>query len=238
MDNNTKNTKKSAFQAAFPNTIPVMAGYIFLGMAYGIYVRVSGFPWYYPTIMGLIIYGGSLEFVCCEMLLSAFAPLQCFLMAFMIQARHIFYGLTMLKKYKGTGKKQFYLIYAMSDETFAVNSGIEIPDGIDHGWYYFFVSVLDQFYWVLGATIGGLAGSLISFNTDGLSFVMTAMFLVILTDAVLKEKQHYSTWIGFGASLGCLFLFGADNFIIPSMVCILICLLVFEKPIEEKEGMV
>lgn len=232
----SKNLKWHAFKAAFPNTIPVMAGYLFLGMSYGIYMSVEGFQWYYPAFMALVIYGGSLEFVCVEMLLSAYAPLQTFLMAFMIQARHIFYGLAMLEKYNNTGKKKFYLIFAMSDETFAVNSGISIPDDVDHGWYYFFVSLLDQAYWVLGASIGGIIGSLITFNTDGLSFVMTAMFIVILTDAIIKEKQHDSTIIGLLTSILCLVLFGADNFIIPTMVCILVLLLIFQKPIETKEG--
>lgn len=228
--------KKKAFLAAFPNTIPVMAGYLFLGIAYGVYMNVSGFAWYYPMFMALIIYGGSLEFVCVEMLLSAYAPLQTFLMALMIQARHLFYGLAMLEKYQNTGKKKLYLIFALSDETFAINSGIEVPDGVDHGWYYFFTSLLDQTYWVAGATIGGLAGSLLTFNTEGLDFVMTAMFIVIFTDKVLKEKSHISSWIGILASVICLIVFGADHFIIPAMIVILCALILFQKPIEKGEA--
>ena len=225
--------KKKALTAAFPHTIPVLAGYLFLGIAYGIYMRVSGFSFLYPTITALVIFGGSLEFVCVSMLLAPFAPVQTFIMAVMIQARHLFYGLAMLDKYKNTGLKKFYLIYSLSDETFSVNCSADIPEGADKGWFYFFVSLLDQSYWVFGAFLGSVAGSYLNFDTKGLSFVMTAMFTAIFCDQWLKEKRHYTAWIGLGAAALCLTLFGADSFLIPSMLCMLVLLTVFRRPIEK-----
>ena len=177
----------AALKAAFPHTIPILAGFLFLGMTYGVYMRTSGFSFWYPMIMSVVIFGGSLEFVATSMLLAPFAPVQVFLTAVMIQARHLFYGISMLDKYKGTGWKKPYLIYAMCDETFSVNYTADIPEGVDRGWFYFFVSLLDEFYWFLGATLGGILGGLLRFNTEGLDFVMTAMFVVIFMDQWLKE---------------------------------------------------
>lgn len=231
-----KNLKWNALKAAFPYTIPIFAGFWFLALAYGIYMNVSGFSFWYPMAMSAIIYGGSLEFVAVSMLLSPFAPVQTFLMTLMIQARHLFYGISMLDKYKHLGAKKLYIIYAMCDETFSVNYTAKIPDGVDRGWFYFFVSLLDQIYWVSGATIGGLLGSLIHFDTTGLDFVMTAMFVVIFMEQWMKEKHHFSELIGLLAAVGCLLIFGADNFMIPTMICILAALSFLKKPIESRFG--
>ena len=190
----------------------------------------------YPMAMSAIIYGGSLEFVTVSMLLSPFAPVQTFLMTLMIQARHLFYGISMLDKYKHLGAKKLYIIYAMCDETFSVNYTAKIPDGVDRGWFYFFVSLLNQIYWVSGATIGGLLGSLIHFDTTGLDFVMTAMFVVIFMEQWMKEKHHFSELIGLISAVGCLLIFGADNFMIPTMICILAALSFLKKPIESRFG--
>ena len=152
----SKSPAVAALKAAFPHTIPIFAGFLFLGMTYGVYMRTSGFSFWYPMIMSVVIFGGSLEFVATSMLLAPFAPVQVFLTAVMIQARHLFYGISMLDKYKGTGWKKPYLIYGMCDETFSINCSAEIPEGIDRGWFYFFVTLLNQFYWVASATLGGV----------------------------------------------------------------------------------
>lgn len=227
-------TWQKALKTAFPYTIPIFAGFWFLGIAYGIYMNVSGFSFVYPMLMGLTIFGGSLEFIAVSMLLSTFAPLQTLIMALMIQARHLFYGISMLDKFKGMGWKKFYLIFGMCDETFSINFTADIPEDVDKGWFYFFVTLLNHFYWVSGATLGGLLGNLIQFNTEGLDFVMTAMFVVIFLEQWLKEKHHASAYIGLASSGICLLLFGADSFLIPTMICILILLSVFHKPIETK----
>nr|WP_288664522.1 AzlC family ABC transporter permease [uncultured Dorea sp.] len=228
--------RRKALKAAFPCTIPIMTGFIFLGAAYGIYMNASGFSFVYPLFMSMLIYGGSLEFVAVEMLLSPFAPLQVFIMALLIQARHLFYGLSMLDKFRGTGWKKFYLIYGMCDETFSVNYTADIPEDVDRGWFMFFVTLLNQFYWVASATTGGIIGSLLKINTDGISFVMTAMFVVIFMDQWLKEDQHLSSLIGLGVSLICLLIFGVDSFMIPTMITIVVLLTVLRHRLEKEEN--
>ena len=229
--------KLKALKTAFPYTIPIFAGFWFLGLAYGIYMNVSGFGFWYPSLMSLTIFGGSLEFVAVSMLLAPFAPVQTLLMTLIIQARHLFYGISMLDKFKGMGWKKAYLIFGMCDETFSINYTAEIPKDVDRGWFMFFVTLLNHFYWFSAATVGGLVGSLLQFNTEGLDFVMTAMFVVIFMEQWLKEKKHYTALIGLVGTLVCRLAFGADNFMIPTMLCILVCLTVLKKPIEKEGGL-
>ncbi len=229
--------KLKALKAAFPHTIPILAGFWFLGLAYGIYMNVFGFSFWYPLFMSLMIFGGSLEFVAVTLLLSPFAPVQTLMLALIIQARHLFYGISMLDKLKGLGWKKVYLIFGMCDETFSINYTAEIPEDVDRGWFMFFVTLLNQFYWVSSATIGGLVGSLLSFDTTGLEFVMTAMFVVIFMEQWLKEKKHYTALIGLVSTLICRLGFGVDNFMIPTMICIVVGLTLFQKPIENAGGL-
>lgn len=224
-----------ALKAAFPKTLPILAGFWFIGITYGIYMKASGFSFIYPLIMSTVIYGGSLEFVAVEMLLSPFAPLSVFIMALLIQARHLFYGLSMLEKYKKTGIKKLYLIFALCDESFSINYTAQIPEDVDKGWFMFFVTLLNQLYWVTGATTGALLGSLFHIELKGISFVMTAMFVVIFLDQWMKEKIHISAFIGLGASLICLIIFGPDSFMLPTMIAILATLAIFKKPLSKLE---
>lgn len=224
-----------ALKVAFPQTIPIFTGFWFLGMAYGIYMNASGFSFVYPLCMSLLIYGGSLEFVAVEMLLSPFAPLQTFIMALLIQARHLFYGLSMLDKFKGLGWKKYYLIFGMCDETFSINCSADIPEDVDRGWFYFWVSLLNQFYWSAAATTGGIVGSLLKIDTSGISFVMTSMFVVIFLEQWLKEKEHSASLIGLTVSVLCLIVFGPDSFMVPTMVLIVGLLTLLRKPLEKKE---
>ena len=227
--------RMKALKAAFPQTIPIFTGFWFLGMAYGIYMNASGFSFVYPLCMSLLIYGGSLEFVAVEMLLSPFAPLQTFIMALLIQARHLFYGLSMLDKFKGLGWKKYYLIFGMCDETFSVNCSADIPEDVDRGWFYFWVTLLNQFYWSAAATTGGIVGSLLKIDTSGISFVMTAMFVVIFLEQWLKEKEHSASLTGLAVSVLCLAVFGPDSFMVPTMVLIVGLLALLRKPLEKKE---
>ena len=176
-----KNTGDSfaALKTSFPLTLPVMAGYVFLGITYGILMVSQGLPPWLPVVTAAVIYTGSMEFLLADILVSSFHPLSAFATAVMVGARHLFYGISMLDKYRHMGWKKFYLIYTTSDETFAVNYSADIPENVDKSWFYFWVSLLDQLYWIAGAALGGLAGTLITFNTRGLDFVMTAMFVTI-----------------------------------------------------------
>lgn len=210
-----------AFLAAFPYTVPIFAGFWFLGLTYGIYMNASGFSFWYPMLMSLTIFAGSMEFVAVNLLLGAFNPIQALAMTLMINARHLFYGISMLGRYRDVGWKKWYLIFGMCDESFSINYTARIPEEVDRGWFFFFVTLLNHFYWFFGATLGGICGSLIRFDTEGLDFVMTAMFVVIFLEQWLKEKNHTSSVLGLLLSFFCLLAFGADDFMIPSMLAIL-----------------
>ena len=231
----SEGVRRKALRAAFPYTIPIFAGFWFLGLTYGIYMNVSGFSFWYPMLMSLTIFAGSVEFVAVNMLLGAFNPLQALAMTLMVNARHLFYGVSMLDRYRNTGGFKPYLIFGMCDETFSINYTARIPEDVDRKWFFFFVTLLNHFYWFSGATLGGLFGSLIHFNTEGLEFVMTAMFVVIFLEQWLKDKKHTSALLGLGLSLLCLIAFGAENFIIPSMLAILGVLTLLRKPMEKEE---
>ena len=224
-----------ALKSAFPYTVPIFAGFLFLGMTYGIYMNVSGFSFWYPMFMSLTIFAGSAEFVAVNLLLGPFRPFQALAMTLMLNARHLFYGISMLDKYRGTGLKKIYLIFGMCDESFSINGTAEIPEDVDRGWFMFFVTLLNHLYWFSGAALGGLFGSFIHFNTEGLDFVMTAMFVVIFMEQWMKEKHHGSALLGLGLSFLCLLAFGPGRFMVPSMIAILAALTLLQKPFEKGE---
>lgn len=226
---------RMALPYAFRATLPIMAGYGFLGITYGIYMHELGFNFLYPMLMAITVYAGSVEFLLGNMLLGSFLPLQTFFMVLMVNARHLFYGLSMLERYKGMGWKKYFLIFGMSDETFALTSYTEFPDGIDRGWYLLWITWLDEIYWVIGATLGGLIGPLLAFELRGLDFVLTAMFTAIFVDNWMKENSHVSSISGLVLTGLCLIIFGADNFIIPSMVLVLVFLTLMRKRLSEVE---
>lgn len=226
---------KKALKCAFPYTIPIFAGFWFLGLTYGIYMNVNGFSFIYPMLMSLTIFAGSIEFIAVNMLMGAFDPLQALAMTLMINARHLFYGIAMLDKFRGLGWKKIYLIFGMCDESFSINYTADIPEDVDRGWFMFFVTLLNHFYWFSGATLGGIFGSFLQFSTEGLDFVMTAMFVVIFLEQWLKEKDHVSSLCGLAVSLLCLILFGADQFMVPAMLAILGVLTLLRRPLEKGE---
>lgn len=231
----SKNKIKSAFFSAFPNTIPILAGFLFLGIAYGIYMNQSGFKFYYPMFMSFIIFAGSVEFATVSWLLGSFDSVNIFFLTLMINARHLFYGLSMLEKYNIPGWKKLYLIYGMCDESFSINTTVDVPKDIDKDWFMFFVTMLNQIYWVAGATIGGIFGSFIPFDTKGIEFVMTALFVVIFLENWLKEKDHSASVIGLFISFICLTVFKGTNFIIPSMIIIITVLTLLRGRLEKHE---
>lgn len=218
-----------AFRSAFPYTVPIMTGFIFLGIAYGIFMNSMGFGAMYPILMSLFIFAGSMEFVAVNLLLVSFNPLNALFLTLMVNARHLFYGISMLDTYKGIGKKKVYMIYGLCDESFAINNTVDVPKNVDKGWFMFFVTLLNHSYWVIGSAIGGIFGAYVTFNTEGLEFVMTALFVVIFIEQWMKEKKHHSALAGLGLSTVCLLIFGGNNFIIPAMLMILGTLTLLRK---------
>jgi len=228
---------QKALAAAFPHTIPILTGFMFLGIAYGILMNLSGFSPIYPIMMSILVFSGTAQFVSVSLLLGSFDPLGAFVLMLMTGARHLFYGLAMLDKYKGTGWRKPYLIFSMCDESFSVNCTVDPPEGVDKKRFMFFVSLLNQLYWIIGTAIGAIFGSLVSFDAEGLDFVMTALIIVLFLEQLLKEKSYLSSSVGLAASTASLLLFGADNFIIPAMLGILALLTLLRKTVD-KEGIV
>lgn len=224
--------KRKAFKAALPYTLPICIGFIVLGMSYGFLMRSKGFPLISPMLMSLFIFAGSMEFVTVNLLLSDFNPLHVFFLTLMVNARHIFYGISMLDKYKNCGWKKPYLIFGMCDETFTVNCAVTPPEDVDKGWFMFFVTLLNQIYWVSGATLGALLGYIIHFDASGIEFVMTALFVVMFINQWEETKEHTPALMGLGCSLLCLVIFGSSNFIIPAMILIVLCLSIGKGKLE------
>ena len=221
--------KTQAFKAALPHCLPVCAGFLFIGMSYGVYMSSLGFSFVWPMVMSVAIFAGSMEFLTANLLVLNFDPLNALLLALTVNARHLFYGISMLDKFKDIGKKKGYMIFGLTDETFSLLCGAKTPEGVDENWFRFFITLLDQTYWVLGSVMGGVIGSMFKFNTTGIDFVMTALFIVIYLDQWKSTKDHFPAIAGVVVTVLCLIVFKADNFLIPSMIGILIVLALYKK---------
>ncbi|MGF7144435.1 4-azaleucine resistance transporter AzlC [Anaerotaenia torta] len=224
----------AALKAAFPHTIPVLTGYLVLGTAYGILMNDKGFSLFWIVLASVFVYAGSMQFVTVALLAVGFDPLGAFLMTIAVNARHIFYGISMLNAYRGTGRMKPYLIFSLTDESFSILCSANIPEGVEKRWFYLFVSLLDHIYWVLGSILGGVLGSLLTINTRGIDFVLTALFVVILINQWRQTSNHLPALIGILSAIVCRLLFGASDFIIPSMICILLCVTILKKPMEQE----
>lgn len=220
---------KEAVFAAFPHTIPVLTGFLVLGMAYGVLMQSKGYGVQWAVLMSALAYCGSMQFVAVTLLTTVFSPVQAFLLSLMVNARHLFYGLAMLDKYKGMGKLRFFLIYTLTDETFSITSSITPPAHTDKKLFYLSISILNYIYWVTGTLLGGLLGSMITINTKGLDFVLTALFVVLFTEQMKYRPNRLFGLLGVAGALAGLVLFGADNMMIPSMIIILLLLLAGRK---------
>lgn len=216
---------RRTLRAAFPATIPVLTGYACLGLAYGLLMAVNGYGPLWSVLMSAIGFGGSMQYAAVSILVTAFEPLQAFLLALMVNARHIFYGLSMLERYKGLGWARFPLIYTLSDETFSLVSTVDPPEGVEQRDFFLCVSLLDYSYWVIATALGGLLGSVLTFNAAGLDFALTALFVVLFLEQ-WKEREHRPAGIvGIACSAVSLAVFGPDNLVIPAMAMILAVLL-------------
>lgn len=228
------NTKAAALKAAFPLTIPVLTGYLVLGAAYGILMNSKGFSTLWIAVASIFIYAGSMQFLTVALLAAGFDPVGAFLMTIAVNARHLFYGISMLKQYRGIGKLKPYLIFSLTDETFSILCSAT-PEHVEKKWFYFFISFLDQLYWVTGSLLGGILGSLLHINTKGIDFVLTSFFVVILIDQWNAAKNHLPAIIGIVSAILCRILFGASDFIIPSMICIILLVTLLKKPMERSK---
>ncbi|UUX34970.1 AzlC family ABC transporter permease [Fundicoccus culcitae] len=213
---------KEAFKFVFPKTIPIMTGYLFLGIAYGFLITSQGYDVWIPIAMSLFIYAGSMQYAAIPLLAAPFDPLGAFILTLMVNARHVFYAIALLRQYHDMGWQKWYSIFALSDETFSLNISMEIPEDINPSWAYFHVSWLDHFYWVAATALGALLGSFLTFDTTGIEFVLTALFLSIFVERWLNTNDHRAAMVGVVAPVICLIIFGPANFMIPAMFLILL----------------
>ena len=214
---------------AFHKTIPVMLGYLFLGMAFGLLLQNAGYSFLWAFLSSLIIYAGSMQFVLVTLLTGGVSLVHTALMTLFINGRHIFYGLSFVEKYKKMGKAYPYLVFSLTDETYSVLCGTHVPEDMDEKKVFFWISFLDQCYWVIGSTLGGLAGQYITFDSTGIDFSMTALFVVIVIEQWQEKEAHISAIIGVVCGIVFLLIFGADRFILPALLCAMMALIIMHK---------
>lgn len=227
--------KKHALHSVFRDTLPVMTGYLFLGFGFGILMYQNHFGFLWSIAMSLFIYAGSMQYVAVSLLTGGAGILTTALTTLLVNARHLFYGISMVDAYKGAGKKKPYLIFALTDETYSLVSQAKPVEGLSRHQYCFLVSLLDQCYWVAGTALGALAGAFLPVNLEGIDFVLTALFVTIFVEQWLSTRDHVPALIGVAATVICLLIFGRDIFLIPSMVVIALSLTMLRKIGKEKE---
>lgn len=221
---------KQAFRRAFLDTIPVLTGYLFLGMGFGILlVEQTGKGVLWAFFMALCMLAGSGQYLAVSLMAGGASVLSAALATFLVNARHIFYGISLVDAYKGSGKKKFYMIFGLTDETYSLVTQNQPPEGMSRHQYCFVVTLLDHIYWIIGCVLGNLAGSFIPISFEGVEFVLTALFVTMFVEQWLSNKNHLPAIIGVVSTGVCLAVFGSEIFLIPSMVLIAILLVISRK---------
>lgn len=236
MKKNMANGYGKAFRTAFPFTIPVLTGYLFIGIAFGVMYQEKGYNFWWAALMSLLVYAGSGQYLAVNFFVPGFSLVQVMFMTFMVNVRHIFYGLSLLEKFNDMGWKKLYMIFSLTDETYSLYYVAKTPKGVDEKKFLFAIALLDQIYWIIGSVIGGIAGSLIPFSTQGIDFAMTALFIVIFVEQWMSNKIHLPAVIGVNSAFVCLQIFGQNSFILPSMILIMVILLSCKKYIQPEGG--
>ena len=214
---------------AFKRSLPIMAGYLVLGMGFGVLLETKGYGVIWSLAMSCFIYAGSMQYVAIDLLAGGASLISAALMTLTVNARHLFYSISMIDRYRGTGAYKPYLIFGLTDETYSVVCSGDVPDGVDRKKYFFLVTLFNQCYWIIGCVVGSLIGSVFSFNTAGIDFSMTALFLVVFVEQWRSTKDHKSAIVGVASSLICLLIFGADRFLIPAMITITVLLTILRR---------
>ena len=226
---------KKAFRAAFPHTVPVLTGYLFIGIAFGVMFQEKGYHFLWAVLMSLLVYAGSGQYLAVNFFAPGVSFIDMIFMTFMVNVRHIFYGLSLLERFGRMGKKRLYMIFSLTDETYSLFFVTKVPKDVPEDKFLFAIAVLDQFYWVLGSAIGALAGAVIPFNAEGIDFAMTALFIVIFVEQWLAGGNRIPAVIGLVFAGVLRLVAGSDNFILPSMICIMLCLISGRKYIEKEQ---
>ena len=219
---------------AFIQSMPVMLGYLFLGMAFGLMLQDAGYRFWWAFLSSVVIYAGSMQFVLVTLLSSGAGLLYCALMTLFINGRHIFYGLSFLEKFRTMGRAYPYMVFSLTDETYSVLCSLKCPPGMNEKKISFLISLFDQIYWITGSVLGAIAGQLLSFNTRGIDFSMTALFVVIVLNQWMDSKEHRPAIIGFLTGIAALLMLGADNFLLPALAVTVAVLLGLRSVLDKK----
>ncbi|MFI3236423.1 MAG: AzlC family ABC transporter permease [Lachnospiraceae bacterium] len=230
------NTYKHAFKKAFPYTLPVFTGYLFIGTAFGVMFAEKGYNVFWATLMSILVYAGSGQYLAVTFFIPGFSLIQVAFLTFMVNIRHTFYGLSLLKKFENMGKKYFYMIFSLTDETYSLLCTVKTPPDVNEQKFLFAIAFLDHSYWVLGTIIGSLMGTYLPIDSKGIDFAMTALFIVIFLDLWTEKAKRTPEYIGIICSVLCLNIFGPNNFILPAMLCITAILIFGRKHFEVEEA--
>lgn len=226
---------KRTFKKAFRDSLPIMAGYLALGMGFGVMLQSKGYSFWWALLMSCTMFAGSGQYAGVDFLASGASILTTAVMTFIINARHFFYGFSLLDKYKGAGALKPYMIFGLTDETYSIVCSAKPGDDISPKKYYFFLTALNHLYWITGCVLGAVAGEFLPFDSKGIDFAMTALFVVIMVEQWLDTKLHLPAVLGVATTAVCLLVFGADLFIIPSMTLIAAELLLFRKKLDKTD---
>ena len=225
-----------AMKRAFPYTVPVLAGYLFIGLAFGVLFADKGYNVLWAILMSVVVYAGSGQYLAVNFFIPGFSVLQAIFLTLMVNIRHIFYGLSLVDRYNRFGRKRWYLIFGMTDETYSLICTTDVPDDVDEERFLLSITLLNQLYWVIGTVLGSIIAGTLPFSSEGVEFAMTALFIVMFVELWCHRNNRLPELIGLCASVVCLIVFGADNFVLPTMLLIIAVIMLGKKRIGKEEG--
>lgn len=226
-----------AMRRAFPYTVPILTGYLFIGLAFGVMFAGMGYNVLWAVLMSLIVYAGSGQYLAVNFFVPGYSFLQAIFLTLMVNIRHVFYGLSLVDRYNRFGRRRWYLIFGMTDETYSLICTTKVPEDVDEEDFLLSVTLLNHIYWIAGTAIGSLAATAIPFDSTGIDFAMTALFLVLFIEMWMSRGNRMPEVLGLSAALACLLVFGTDNFVLPTMLLVIAVIMACRKRFEpEKEG--
>lgn len=234
MEQRTKNRYAKAFRVAFPYTIPVLTGYLFIGTAFGVMFQEKGYNFLWAILMSVLVYAGSGQYLAVNFFVPGAGFWNIIFMTLMVNVSHMFYGLSLLERFGRMGKKRLYMIFSLTDETYSLLCTTKIPKGVPEDAFLFAIAFLDHLYWIAGSAIGAVAGAVLPLNAKGIDFAMTALFIVIFVEQWMAGGKRIPALIGLISTAALRVAFGMDRFVLPSMICILCCLVLGRAHIEKE----
>lgn len=225
---------REAIVKAFPYTVPVLTGYLFIGGAFGVMFADMGYNILWAILMSTVVYAGSGQYLAVNFFVPGFSLVQAAFLTIMVNIRHVFYGLSLVERYNRFDRKRWYMIFGMTDETYSLICTTKVPEGVDEGKFLFSITLLDQLYWIIGTVIGSILATGIGFSSEGVEFAMTALFIVMFIELWYRRTNRPAELIGLVVSFVCLLIFGANNFVLPTMILIIAVIMLCRDRLEKK----